>query len=83
MRISHRRATLRLAQPFTISRSTSVEEEVLWIELEHEGVTGYGEAQPQDHYGETIETAEAFLDESDVAPRRRSVRARGDRGPLR
>ena len=64
MRLSHRRATLLLAQPFTISRSTSLEEEVLWIELEHDGVTGFGEAQPQDHYGETIETAEAFLDES-------------------
>jgi L-alanine-DL-glutamate epimerase-like enolase superfamily enzyme len=63
VRIAHRRATLQLAQPFTISRSTSVEEEVLWIELEHEGVTGFGEAQPQDHYGETVESAEAFLDE--------------------
>jgi L-alanine-DL-glutamate epimerase-like enolase superfamily enzyme len=66
VRIAHRRATLQLAQPFTISRSTSVEEEVLWIELEHAGVTGFGEAQPQDHYGETVESAEAFLDE--VAP---------------
>ena len=37
---------------------------MLWIELEHEGVTGFGEAQPQDHYGETIESAEAFLDGS-------------------
>jgi L-Ala-D/L-Glu epimerase len=64
--MAHRRATLQLAQPFTISRSTSVEEEVLWIELEHDGVTGFGEAQPQDHYGETVESAEAFLDE--VAP---------------
>jgi len=64
VRLSHRRATLLLAQPFTISRSTSVEEEVLWIELEHDGVTGFGEAQPQDHYGETVEGAEAFLDEA-------------------
>jgi L-alanine-DL-glutamate epimerase-like enolase superfamily enzyme len=64
VRISHRRATLQLAQPFTISRSTSVEEHVLWIEVEHEGVTGFGEAQPQDHYGETVESAEAFLHEA-------------------
>ena len=37
---------------------------MLWIELEHDGVTGFGEAQPQDHYGETVESAEAFLDEA-------------------
>ncbi|HEU4451347.1 MAG TPA: dipeptide epimerase [Gaiellaceae bacterium] len=64
MRLAHRRATLRLAQPFTISRSTSVEEEVLWLELEHEGVSGFGEAQPQDHYGESVAAAETFLDEA-------------------
>jgi L-Ala-D/L-Glu epimerase len=60
--LSHRKATLRLAQPFTISRSTSVEEEVLWVEVRKDGVSGYGEAQPQEHYGETIQSASAFLD---------------------
>lgn len=64
MKLAYRRATLRLAEPFTISRSTSLVEEVLWIELEHEGVSGFGEAQPQWHYGETIEGAAAFLDEA-------------------
>ena len=64
MRITHRRATLRLAEPFRISRETSVEEEVLWIEVAHEGVSGFGEAQPQEHYGESIEGAEAFLDDA-------------------
>jgi L-alanine-DL-glutamate epimerase-like enolase superfamily enzyme len=60
--VTHRRATLRLEAPFTISRSTSVEEEVVWVELAHDGVSGFGEAQPQDHYGETVEGAEGFLD---------------------
>jgi L-Ala-D/L-Glu epimerase len=60
--LSYRPATLRLAAPFTISRSTSVEEEVLWVELRHGDVSGFGEAQPQDHYGESIESASAFLD---------------------
>ena len=64
MRLTHRRATLRLEAPFTISRSTSVEEEVVWVELAHDGLSGFGEAQPQDHYGETVEGAEAFLDEA-------------------
>ena len=64
MRLAHRRATLRLEQPFTISRSTSVEEEVLWLEVAHDGVSGFGEAQPQDHYDETLEGAEGFLEEA-------------------
>ena len=64
MRLAHRRATLRLEAPFTISRSTSVEEHVLWVELEHGGVSGFGEAQPQEHYGESVEGAEAFLAEA-------------------
>ena len=65
MKLAHRRATLRLEAPFTISRSTSVEEHVLWVELEHEGVSGFGEAQPQGHYGESVDGAEAFLAEAE------------------
>jgi L-Ala-D/L-Glu epimerase len=62
--LTYRAATLRLAVPFTISRSTSVEEEVLQVEIEHEGTCGYGEAQPQDVYDETPASAAAFLDEA-------------------
>ena len=65
MRLTYRRATLRLAEPFTISRETTVEEEVLWVELAHDGVSGFGEAQPQSHYGESLEGAEAFLNEAE------------------
>ena len=64
MQLSHRTATLRLAEPFTISRSTSVEEPVVWVELRHERVSGFGEAQPQEHYGESVESARAFLDQA-------------------
>jgi L-Ala-D/L-Glu epimerase len=56
--------TLRLAQPFTISRETSTEEEVVWVELRHDGAIGYGEAAPQPHYGESAESASAFVDEA-------------------
>jgi L-alanine-DL-glutamate epimerase-like enolase superfamily enzyme len=62
--LTHRRATLRLAEPFTISRETTVEERVLWVEIDQDGVSGFGEAQPQAHYGESVEGAEAFLDEA-------------------
>jgi L-alanine-DL-glutamate epimerase-like enolase superfamily enzyme len=54
VRLTHRRATLRLAEPFRISREVSVVEEVLWIELAHDGVSGFGEAAPQEHYGESV-----------------------------
>jgi L-alanine-DL-glutamate epimerase-like enolase superfamily enzyme len=62
--LTYRKATLRLAEPFTISRSTSVEEDVLWVEVRKDGASGHGEAQPQEHYGETLESASAFLDEA-------------------
>jgi L-alanine-DL-glutamate epimerase-like enolase superfamily enzyme len=62
--LAYRTATLRLAEPFTISRSTSVEEEVLWVELRHDGVSGFGEAPPQEHYGESVAGAAAFLEEA-------------------
>lgn len=62
--LRHRRATLRLAEPFRISRETSVEEQVLWVEIDHEGASGFGEAQPQSHYEESVPGAEGFLDEA-------------------
>ena len=61
LRLAHRRATLRLAEPFRISRETSVAEEVLWVEVARDDVSGFGEAQPQSHYGESIPEAAAFL----------------------
>jgi L-Ala-D/L-Glu epimerase len=64
VKLAHRTAKLRLAQPFTISRSTSIEEDVVWVELRHDGTAGWGEAQPQEHYGESVESASIFLDEA-------------------
>ena len=64
MELAYRTATLRLAEPFTISRSTSLEEHVVWVELTHDGRSGFGEAQPQEHYGESVEGATALLDEA-------------------
>jgi L-alanine-DL-glutamate epimerase-like enolase superfamily enzyme len=64
VRLTYRRATLRLAEPFRISRETSVAEEVLWVEVAHDGLSGFGEAQPQTHYDESVAGAEAFLDDA-------------------
>src|SRR5215211_5217584 len=62
MELSHRAVTLPLAQPFTISRETSVDAPVVWVEVRANGLSGFGEAAPQEHYGESVESAQAFLD---------------------
>ena len=62
--LSHRVVTLRLAEPFTISRETTTEDDVVQVELRSNGVSGFGEGAPQPHYGETAESASAFLDEA-------------------
>ena len=35
---------------------------MVWIELSAGGVSGFGEATPQDHYGESVASAASFLD---------------------
>jgi L-alanine-DL-glutamate epimerase-like enolase superfamily enzyme len=63
--VAARIVTLQLAERFTISRSSRDEEDVVQIELLHaSGETGYGEATPQDHYGESAESALAFLEQA-------------------
>ena len=64
MELSYRAETLRLAAPFRISRSVDETAEVVVVELSAGGVTGYGEAAPQDHYAESVSSAFAFLDEA-------------------
>jgi L-alanine-DL-glutamate epimerase-like enolase superfamily enzyme len=61
--VTARRATLRLAQTFVISRSAADEAEVVNVELRHRGQSGFGEAQPQEHYDESPESALAYLEE--------------------
>ena len=62
MRLSARIATLELAETFIISRSAQDTADVVYVELEHDGVTGYGEATPIAHYGQTAESALAYLE---------------------
>ncbi len=56
------------ATPFETAavRRTSVEN--LWVELEHEGVTGWGEAPLNELYGQTPGAAEAALRRMRVSP---------------
>jgi L-Ala-D/L-Glu epimerase len=62
VQLAYQTVTLPLESPFRISRSTDVEVEVVWIELSAGGVSGIGEATPQDHYGESVASAASFLD---------------------
>ena len=62
MRLSARIATLELAETFVISRSAQDTADVVFVELEHDGVTGYGEATPIAHYGQSAESALAYLE---------------------
>jgi L-Ala-D/L-Glu epimerase len=64
VRVTARIATLELAETFTIARSSQDSAEVVWVELEHAGVTGYGEAAPLDRYEETAAGALAYVEEA-------------------
>jgi L-alanine-DL-glutamate epimerase-like enolase superfamily enzyme len=62
--LSYRPLTLRLAAPFRISRSVDETAPAVIVEIRHDGHVGLGEANPQDHYGESVESACAFLEEA-------------------
>ena len=65
MELTFRTATLALREPFTISRSTDETVDSVFVEIERDGLVGHGEASPQDHYGESAESASAFLAEAE------------------
>lgn len=52
---------LKLIHTFTISRSSKDIEPCIIVKIEHEGITGYGEAAPSERYSETPETVMQFL----------------------
>jgi len=59
-------ATLRLAETFTISRSSEDEAEVVQVEVRHGAVSGFGEAAPIERYSETAASAQAWLEQVDL-----------------
>ena len=75
--LAARIVTLRLAETFVISRESSDEDDVVQVELRHDGVTGFGEGAPIERYARSKRSRTS---RSRAAPRRRPVRARGDRG---
>ena len=63
MQVSGRVVTLRLGETFVISRSAQDTAEVVQVELEHEGVRGFGEAAPIERYDESAASALEYVEE--------------------
>jgi L-alanine-DL-glutamate epimerase-like enolase superfamily enzyme len=55
-------ATVRLAETFTISRGSEDEADVVQVEIEHDGISGFGEAAPIERYRESPGSALAWLE---------------------
>jgi L-alanine-DL-glutamate epimerase-like enolase superfamily enzyme len=62
VKLTAAKATLRLAETFTISRESQDEAEVVQVAIEHGGETGYGEAAPIARYAESADSALAWLE---------------------
>ncbi|MFC8664551.1 mandelate racemase/muconate lactonizing enzyme family protein [Streptomyces sp. NPDC057199] len=56
MKATLRTVRLALAEPLRISRSTMAARDAVWLAVEHEGLTGHGEAVTSVYYG--LDTAE-------------------------
>jgi L-alanine-DL-glutamate epimerase-like enolase superfamily enzyme len=62
MEMTARVATLELAETFVISRESSDTAEVVFVEVRHGKVSGFGEAAPIERYGESAESAVAYVE---------------------
>lgn len=67
MHIAFKRYDLRLKHTFTIARGARDFSPVVILELEHDGIVGYGEAAPSARYGESVDSVAAFLSSVDLA----------------
>lgn len=63
MELRTRIVSLTLAEEFAISRASRSTQEVVQLELEHEGIVGAGESAPVYYRGESAESAAEFLSE--------------------
>ena len=61
MELRAHKVSLALAETFTIARGSRDVEQVVHVELEHDGIVGYGEGAPVDYWGESVESMLAFL----------------------
>jgi L-Ala-D/L-Glu epimerase len=64
--LSARKATVQLAETFTISRGSDDYADVVQVEVRHGEHSGFGEAAPLGHYEQSAESAVAWLEQVDV-----------------
>jgi L-alanine-DL-glutamate epimerase-like enolase superfamily enzyme len=62
VQLDARKATIHLAETFTISRRSQDEAEVVQVEIHHGETSGFGEAAPIARYEESADSALAWLD---------------------
>ncbi|MGF1702492.1 L-Ala-D/L-Glu epimerase [Photobacterium makurazakiensis] len=56
MKITTQHERFSMAQPFTISRGTRTHQDVVTVEISHQGITAVAECTPYPHYGETVDS---------------------------
>lgn len=64
MKLSYIPYTLLFRHPFRIAHGMRTSTPVMIIRLEHEGITGYGEASMPPYLGESHETVKSFLEKA-------------------
>jgi L-Ala-D/L-Glu epimerase len=65
MKVRYHPFDLELTHTFTIARGSRDVQPVVFVELEHEGITGYGESSPIARYDENIDTVIGYLKKVD------------------
>jgi L-Ala-D/L-Glu epimerase / N-acetyl-D-glutamate racemase len=66
MELTARKATIALAETFTIARGSEDEAEVVQVEIRHGDTVGCGEAAPIERYGESAGSALAWLEQVEL-----------------
>ncbi|WP_414505789.1 mandelate racemase/muconate lactonizing enzyme family protein [Streptomyces sp. NEAU-L66] len=64
MKVSQRTVRLELTEPLRISRSTMAARDAVWLAIEHQGHSGYGEAVTSTYYGLDAATLGRLLHEA-------------------
>ena len=67
MKLTYQPFNLQLKHTFTIAKFSRTSTPVILLQIEHEGITGYGESSMVPYMGESIETATSFLSKIDAA----------------
>jgi L-alanine-DL-glutamate epimerase-like enolase superfamily enzyme len=67
MKLRYSPYSLQLKRPFTLATSSRASTPVMLVEVEHDGIIGYGEASMPPYLGESQSTAEAFLAKVDLS----------------